>query len=240
MYSVPMAEYATAAVLSLAHRMPTSTQLTHTRRWPDRDAQTATIIYGQTAGILGYGGVGRECARQLQALGMRIVCVSHGGRKSHVERFLAFPGTGDPGGEIPERWYTPDQLDEMLPLCDYLVVTAPRTPESLGLIGAKRLAMLPRNAHIIVVSRGGIVDETALAQALHSGHLGGAWIDTFTEEPPKPTNPLFDAPNIVLTPHVSGVYDSYWELFPRLLTENVRRLCGGEPLLNLAHGELGY
>jgi phosphoglycerate dehydrogenase-like enzyme len=240
LYSVPMAQFATAALLSLAHRMTEITQLKSTKQWPNRVSLKGSIVRGKTVGILGYGSIGRECARQLNALGMRIVCMSRRCRRSSDDHFLAWPGTGDPHGEIPEQWFTPDQIHVMLPLCDILLVAAPRTPATESFIGARELSLLPPNAHVIVISRGGIVDEAALAQALHSGHIGGAWVDAYLKEPPPPSHPLFTAPNIVLTPHMSGVYKEYWNVFPRLLAENLRRLSNGEPLLNLANGELGY
>jgi phosphoglycerate dehydrogenase-like enzyme len=240
LYSVPMAQFATAALLSLAHRMTEITQLKLTNQWPSRVSLKGSIVRGKTVGILGYGSIGRECARQFKCLGMRIVCMSRGCSRSNEDHFLAWPGTGDPHGEIPEQWFTPDQIHEMLPLCDILLVAAPRTPATESFIGARELALLPPNAHVIVISRGGIVDETALAQALHSGHIGGAWVDAYLSEPPLPSHPLFAAPNVVLTPHMSGVYNEYWSVFPRLLAENLRRLSNAEPLLNLANGELGY
>lgn len=240
LYSVPMAQFATAALLSLAHRMTEITQLKATKQWPNRVSLKGSIVRGKTVGILGYGSIGRECARQLKGLGMRVVCMSRGRNRSSNDHFLAWPGTGDPQGGIPEQWFTPDQIHVMLPLCDILLVTAPRTPVTESFIGVRELLLLPSSAHIIVISRGGIVDETALAQALHSGHIGGAWIDAYLNEPLSPSNPLCTAPNVVLTPHMSGVYNEYWNVFPKLLAENLRRLSNGELLLNLANGELGY
>jgi phosphoglycerate dehydrogenase-like enzyme len=166
--------------------------------------------------------------------------MSRSGQRSFDNHFLVWPGTGDPLGTIPERWFTPNDLHEMFPMCDVLLVTAPRTPDTRGLIGAQELAKLPRNAHVIVLSRGGIVDETALADALVTGRIAAAWVDTYLEEPPTATHPLFDAPNVTLTPHMSGVYADYWKHFPKLLAENLRRLVSDEPLLNLARGNLGY
>jgi phosphoglycerate dehydrogenase-like enzyme len=100
--------------------------------------------------------------------------------------------------------------------------------------------MLPVGSHVVVLSRGGIVDERALADALREGHVGAAWVDAYLQEPPDETQPLFDAPNVTLSPHMSGVFGDYWKVFPRLLAENLRRLGNNEPLLNIAHGELGY
>jgi phosphoglycerate dehydrogenase-like enzyme len=240
LYSVPMAQFTTAAVLALAHQMPETTKLKSTRQWPNRDMFEGSLVRGKTVGILGYGSIGRECARQLKSLGMRVVCMSRGGRSNNDDHFLAWPGTGDPLGEIPDRWFTPNQIHEMLPMCDVLIVMAPRTSATESFIDARELALLPRGALLLIISRGGIVDEEALAKALETGQVGAAWVDGFSKEPAPPSNPLFTAPNVVLTPHVSGVYKEYWSELPKLLKENLRRLLKGETLLNLASGELGY
>jgi phosphoglycerate dehydrogenase-like enzyme len=240
LYSVPIAQFATGAILSLAHGFRQISQFGATRQWPTREFQAGLLLCGRTVGILGYGSIGRECARQLSTLGMRVVCLSRSGRRSFDNHFVAWPGTGDPRGEIPEQWFTPNSLHSMLPLCNVLLVTAPRTPATLGMIGTEQLAQLPQHAQVVVLSRGGIVNEAALAQALRSGQIGAAWVDAFFEEPPAVTNPLFDSPNITLTPHMSGVFADYWKFFPRLLAENLRRFAIGEPLLNLAQGDLGY
>lgn len=239
-YSVPIAQFGTAAILSLAHRLRSVTEFTATRKWPNRESLAGSVVRGCTVGILGYGSIGRECGRQLSALGMRVICMSRRGARAHSEHFVAWPGTGDPLGEIPAQWYTPNQLHEMLPQCNVLLVTSPRTQQTRRLVGAAQLAMLPPGSYIVVLSRGGIVDERALAEALSAEHVGAAWVDAYLQEPPECTHALFDAPNITLSPHMSGVFGDYWIVFPRLLSENVRRLVNDEPLLNVAHGEHGY
>jgi phosphoglycerate dehydrogenase-like enzyme len=128
----------------------------------------------------------------------------------------------------------------MLPQCDALVVSAPRTAKTFGMIGRDELALLPQSTKVIIVSRGGIVDETALAAAMRSGRLGGAAVDAYVREPPDPDNPLFDAPNLLMTPHVSGVFSEQWSVFCELLCQNLARYVRGETVLNVADGERGY
>jgi phosphoglycerate dehydrogenase-like enzyme len=239
-HAVVMAQYVTSALLMLVHHLPRATAFKTTRQWPDRLSMASTMVRGQTAGLIGYGGIGRECARQLHALGMRIVCLKHRPQQRRHEGFVAFDGTGDPAGELPEQWFGPDQLREMLPQCDVLLVTAPRTAESAGMIGPEELALLPAGARVVVVSRGGIVNESALAEALRSGRLAGAAVDAYLEEPPSRDNPLFDAPNLVMTPHISGVFDDYWIIACEVLCRNLRRYVHGEPVLNRADGRRGY
>jgi phosphoglycerate dehydrogenase-like enzyme len=239
-YAVPIAQYVVCTLLMLVHDMPGNASFKSTRRWPDRGAMAASMIRGKTAGIIGYGGIGRECARQLHSLGMRIVCLKNRPNDRHYGGFTAFEGTGDPEGVLPARWFGRDGLREMLSECDVVVVTAPRTEQTFGMIGASELSLLPKGARVIVVSRGGIVDESALAEALHEGRLAGAAVDTYVQEPPDANDPLFDAPNLIMTPHMSGVFTEYWDVFCALLCQNLGRHVRGEPLLNQTDGRLGY
>ncbi len=239
-HSVPMAQFATCAILALFHRMREVSNFTASHRWPNREAWAGLLLRDRTVGIVGYGSVGRECARQLHALGMRVVCLTRSLNKHSDHRFQGWPGTGDPKGTIPERWFGRQQIDEMLPLCDVLLVTAPRTRETHGMICGKELALLKSGAHVVIISRGGIVDERQLAQSLASGQLGGAWVDCFTEEPPSASHPLFDAPNAILTPHMSGVFAEYWTVLLKLLAKNLEHFVKGAPLFNIANERLGY
>jgi len=239
-HSVPMAEFATCALLMSAHRFPEIMEFKSARQWPDRNSLSGDCLHGKTSGILGYGSIGRECARQLQALGMKIRCLKRNPHHRKDSGYTAWPGTGDPDGTIPERWYSPQELTAFLQVCDALIVTAPRTQETTDLIGAKELSLLKAGAHVIVVSRGGIVNESALAAELNTGRLGGAAIDCFLKEPPLPDNPLFGSSRTVLTPHMSGVYRSYWSKILELFCANLIRWKQGVALLNLADGKLGY
>jgi phosphoglycerate dehydrogenase-like enzyme len=239
-HAVAIAEHVICTLLMLAHHMPAAAAFTTDRRWPDRMALASTSVRGKTAGLIGYGGIGRECARQLHALGMRIACLKHNPDVRQHAGFTAAAGTGDPGGRIPERWFGPGGLREMLPACDVLVVTAPRTRETTAMIGRDELRLLSRGARVIVVSRGGIVDEAALADALCSGQLAGAVVDAFVNEPPDPSHPLFRAPNVILTPHVSGVFAEQWTATFELMCQNLRRLLTNQPLLNRVDPRRGY
>jgi phosphoglycerate dehydrogenase-like enzyme len=239
-HAVAISQYAVCTLLMLVHHMPQAAAFKTTRQWPDRLALACTTLRGKTAGLIGYGGIGRECARQLAALGMSVLCMKRDPARRRYDGFVGIDGTGDPAGEIPQQWFGPGELRQMLPRCDVLVVTAPRTDESFGMLGADELRLLPRGARVVVVSRGGIVQEAALADALRSGHLSGAAVDAYVKEPPDAGNPLFDAPNLIMTPHVSGVFAEYWEVFSELLYRNLHRYVRGEPLMNRADGARGY
>jgi len=239
-HGVPIAQYVTCTVLMLVHRMPQLLDFKATRKWPDRVALAGSALRGRTAGILGYGSIGRECARQLSALGMRIVCMKRDPGVREDGGFNAWPGTGDPEGTLPSVWYGPAQLPEMLAESDVIVVTVPSTPATEGIMGLRELGICKPTAHLIIISRGGIVVEQSLADALRAGTLAGAAVDCFVKEPLPPDHVFFDTPNLVMTPHMSGVYDAYWPAMNDLLLENFRRFRSGIPLLNQVSREHGY
>lgn len=236
-FAIPIGEYVTGAVLRINQplRAWSTDQAAH--RWPPSDDQRlATLARGRTAVIVGYGSIGREVARQLDALGLRIVAVKP---RPELRADLSFrvPGTGDPGGSIPSRIVGVDALVNVVHEADYLVLTLPLTPESRGIVGGTVLAALPQRAWLINVSRGALVDEDALLDALRAGRLAGAVLDVSSHEPLPPESPLWDAPNLTITPHVSG---ATLEFLDDLVVENVRRYLAGEPLLNPIDPNRGY
>jgi phosphoglycerate dehydrogenase-like enzyme len=239
-HGVPIAQYITCSVLMLAHRMPQLLEFKPTRKWPNRIALAGYSLRGRTAGILGYGSIGRESARQLAALGMRILCYKRDPAIREDTGFNAWPGTGDPRGELPDAWFGPGQLPDMLPQCDVVVVTVPSTPKTVSLIGVAEFARFKPTAHLVHISRGGVVDEPALSEALRAGRLAGAVVDCFVREPTVPEDPLFDVPNLVMTPHMSGVYDAFYPAFNLLLRENLQRLLAARSLLNVVNAAAGY
>ena len=239
-HGVPIAQYVTCNWLMMVHRMPRLLEFKSSRTWPDRGALEAFSVRGLTVGIIGYGSIGRECARQLNALGMHILCLKHDPKTRSDGGYNAWPETGDPDGKIPESWFGPDQLREMLPSCDLVVVTAPSTPRTEGMIGKAELALLKKTARMIIISRGGIVVEHALAEALRAGQFAEAVVDCYVGEPIGPDHFLFDVPGLIMTPHMSGVYDLFWPAMFGLLAENLRRFSAAIPLLNPAHKKNGY
>jgi phosphoglycerate dehydrogenase-like enzyme len=239
-HGVPIAQYVTCAVLMLAHRMPQVLQYKETQQWPNRLALAGRPLRGQTLGIIGYGSIGRECARQLAALGLRVICLKRDPAARRDEGFNAWAGTGDPEGRIPAGWYGPAQLEEFLPQCDYVVVTVPSTPRTEGMLGLAQLSLMKRSAHLVVISRGGIVPEPVLAEALRGGVIAGAVIDCYVKEPLNGPHELFTTPNLIMTPHMSGVYEGFWDLMVGLLADNLHRFHTGAPLLNPVNHRLGY
>jgi phosphoglycerate dehydrogenase-like enzyme len=239
-HAVPIAQYVTCTWLMMVHRMPSLMEFKSSRVWPDRLALAGNGVRGMTVGVVGYGSIGRECARQLSALGMRVICLKRNPADRSHRGYNAWPGTGDPQGTIPEAWFGPDRLAQMLPQCDLLVVTVPSTPNTEGMIGREELSLLKKGARMVIISRGGIVRENALADALRTGQLAEAVVDCYVREPLPPDHFFFQVPNLIMTPHMSGVYDAFWSAMVGLVAENLRRLQSGAPLLNLADLQAGY
>ena len=233
-FAVPIAEYVTGMLLRV--RQPAvwaDDQAAH--RWPD-DAPLISLLRGTTAVVVGYGSIGREIARQLATLGVRIVAVKARPEQTHDDGYRV-PGTGDPDGSIPERIVGLEGLSLAAREADTMVVTAPLTAGSRGLVDADVLAALPATAWVVNTSRGALIDEPALLDALRAGRIAGAVLDVFVEEPLPADSPWWDAPNVLVTPHASGVTLRY---FDALVVENVRRYLAGEPLLNRVDPERGY
>jgi phosphoglycerate dehydrogenase-like enzyme len=233
-YSIPIGEYVSGMVLRI--QQPSAWAIDQAaHRWPE-ERPLITVVRGKTAVIVGYGSIGREVARQLSALGMHIVAVKPRPEMRDDTSFRV-PGTGDPDGSIPERIVGDDGLLEAVRGADVVVLTMPLTDASRGIIDAKVLAALPATAWLINVSRGPLVAEGALLAALREGRLAGAVLDVFGEEPLPPDSPWWDTPNVIVTPHASGVTLRF---FDELVIENVRRYLAGEPLLNQVDPERGY
>ena len=235
-YAVPIGEYVSGMVLRIHQPAAAWSRDQAAHHWPPGEPPMVTIVRGRTAVVAGYGSLGREVARQLSALGMRIIAVKPRPDVRHDASFRV-PGTGDPDGSIPDRIVGDGELLGVVPEADVLVLTMPLTDASRGIVGREVIAALPPQAWLINVSRGALVDEPALLEALRAGRLAGAVLDVFGEEPLPPDSPWWDAPNVIVTPHASG---HTLRFFDELVIENVRRYLAGEPLLNPVDPERGY
>jgi phosphoglycerate dehydrogenase-like enzyme len=191
-----------------------------------------------TVGIIGFGGIGREVARRVASLGARVIGLARRPRPAAEE--LA-PVHG--GGSLAERVdvvHGPAGLDRLLAESDIVVVAAPETEETRGLIGAGALERMRPGALLVNVARGRIVDESALVRALSAGKLRGAALDVFATEPLPPASPLWRLSNVLITPHVAATSPRFWERETELIIDNMRRYAGGEPLRNTVDIEAGY
>lgn len=171
----------------------------------------------KTVGIVGVGAIGREVARLTSAFGTTVV-----GTKRDLED----------APETLDAVYPPAELDTLLARSDYVVLACPLTPETTGLIGAEELLSMRSDAVLVNVARGAVVDEAALTVALQQGRIRGAALDVFDVEPLPPASPLWDLPNVVVTPHMAGMTERYAERCADLFAENARRLADGAELAN--------
>lgn len=243
-HAATIAEYAITVLLALAHRVPRMVEWQARGTWPpDEDRWSLfvpTEVRGSTLGIIGYGSIGRELARIAKtAFGMTILAGKRD-PSSREDSGYAPPGTGDPEGALPDAWFSPAKLPELLAQSDTVVMCAPLTPETRGMIGAAELRVMKPSAYFINVGRGATVDEAALARALAEKRLAGAAIDVFAEEPPPARHPLYGLDNVIVSPHVSGFLPSYDDRCVELFAENLRRYRAGTPLLNLVDRARGY
>jgi phosphoglycerate dehydrogenase-like enzyme len=236
-----MGGYVLMMILAFAHRLPRMVQYQSRAEWPaDRwNIFVPRELRDSTLGIVGYGSIGRETARLAKAFGMRVLaCKRDPSRRA--DDGWRLPDSGDPDGRYVDRLYSHVDLLSMLTECDYVAVTAPLTPETVGLIGAKELRGMKPEAVLINVARGGLVDQAALIDALQRGLIAGAALDVFTPEPLPPDSPLWRLSNVIISPHVSGFTPHYDERAMALFAENLRRYVKGEGLLNEANVSRGF
>lgn len=228
-HAPPMAEAVLGMVLHFARGFDHAVRAQGSREWGklpfEHDVTAAREVQGSTLGILGYGGIGRELAWRARALGMRVIALRRR------------PRPADDGVELLAG---PGALHELLRRSDYLVVCAPSTGETRGLLGRTELDLLRPGAVLVNVARGEVVDEAALVAALRSSHLRGAGLDVFAQEPLPPESELWSLPNVLITPHVSGTTDRFWRREVDLIVENVRRYAAGSPLRNQVDKQAGY
>jgi phosphoglycerate dehydrogenase-like enzyme len=218
----PIAEYVLGAVIAHAKDSHRSFDLQRRHEWQHRETRR---VAGATALVVGTGGIGREIARLLRAAGME---VRGAGRRARADD-LDF-------GKVVAS----ENLSAEVGGCDHLILAAPLTDETRGLVDADVLDAMKPDAHLVNIARGPLVDESALFAALTEGRIGGATLDVFTDEPLPAGHPLWDAPNVTITAHMSGDVVGWRDTLAAQYAENVRRWLAGEPLLNVVDKKLGY
>jgi len=214
-YATAMTEYVLAAMIMLARHLPSWVAAQRDRRWLDADAYGASVLRGKQLGIVGYGAVGRELAHAARALGMTVWAT----KRSPL--FLS--------AEPLDRLLSPDQLEKMLSESDVVVLCASLNRTTRHLIGPDELATMKPTATLVNVARGGLVDEDALVRALNQGRLRGAMLDVTAEEPLPPDSPLWTAPNLLITPHISGNAPESWDGQVDFFCRNLRIYLEGSP-----------
>jgi len=228
-HTIPMAEHILGFLIALARHFPLALRQQLKRHWAQQEIWDQPVrpreLHGQVLLFLGFGAIGRETARLIRPLGMKIWAVTRSGQ-------------ADPS--IADRVFPASRLDEALPQADFVVLAAPETPETHHLLDDRRLALLKPTAFLINVARGTLVDEAALAAALQQRSFAGAALDVTEEEPLPPESPLWSLENVFITPHISAVSEYLWDRQTELLLENLDRWFSCRELVNLVDLKRGY
>jgi D-3-phosphoglycerate dehydrogenase len=221
-HAAAVAECAWALTLSIGRCLHTfmRQQQAHEWKWgPLYD------MLGGTAGVIGLGGIGRQYARVARAFDMTVIAVD--------------PHVREKPDTIAELWAM-DRLPDLLRQSDVVLVSCPYTRETHYLINRDRLALMKSTAIIVNIARGGIIDESALIDALKAGKLAGAGLDVTETEPLPADSPLWDTPNLVISPHCGGISSHRVRKLIEFFCENLRRYQAAQPLLNLVDQRKGY
>ena len=224
-----VAEHVIALILALAKKIPGSVRLQEKHVWGQQilwdEQPRVREVAGATVGLVGFGSIGRAAGKGAKALGMRVIAV-----REHPEK----------GSEGADAVFGPAQIDEVFRQADYIVLAAPVTASTKAIANSERLALMKPDACLINVGRGPLVDEDALAAGLREKKIGGAALDVFPKEPLAADSPLWDVPNLLITPHTAALTDKLWERHYSLFSENLRRYLNGEPLLAVVDKRKGY
>ncbi len=239
LHAINIAEYVMASILTWSRHLPALFGLQRLGEWPTQSWPRFVPheLRGATLGIVGYGSIGREVGRLACLFGMRVLALK---RHPQQREDPGFSFVGDTAGCLPEAIYGPDQLMQMLPQCDYVVLAIPLNAETRHLIGERELRAMKPTAYLVNIARGAVVDEAALIRALQEGWIAGAGLDVFEQEPLPPDSPLWKMENVILTPHVAGFTPHYEKRAIEIFIENLRRYLDNRPLLNVVDKTLGY
>ncbi len=225
-HAATIAEHTFAMLLSLTRNLRFFDHAKGCHTWLRGEGyRNVQGIAGKTMTVVGFGNIGRAIAKRAHAFEMQVQAVD-------VQEV--------PATEYVEAVHRLGALPEVLRQTDVLAIATPITPETRGMIGETEIRLLKPGAYLLVVSRGGIVNESTLVAALKDGHLAGAGLDVTEIEPLPPESPLWDAPNLIITPHISGGSQLTTELMWSILFENVGHFLRGEPLRNVTDKKLGY
>jgi phosphoglycerate dehydrogenase-like enzyme len=224
-----MAEHVIAVTLALFRRLPLAFQRQAEKTWAQDEIASPPgnrRLEGSHVVLVGLGEIGSATARRLHALGAIV---------TGVRRRTDAPVPPGVSAVRPS-----EDLLSVLPHADVVVIAAPQTSGTRGMIGEGAFAAMKQDAVLVNVSRGGLIDETALGAALTSGRLAGAALDVLRNEPLPPDSPLWNVPNLLITPHTSGFRPDHWDAVTTLFADNLRRFERGDTLLNVVDKQAGY
>lgn len=247
-FSRPIAEHVLLMILAVSRGLPQLLELQRERTWQPLEGRELREL---TIGIVGYGSLGRSVASLASAFGARVIAMRRrpeaGAAADPSAVDAAAGGTVDEDGDdvFPfeprlDRVVGPEGLHDLLAESDIVVLAAPLTPATDGMINEAALASMRRDAWLINVARGRLVDDTALIRALRENRIGGAALDTFRDEPLPPGSPYWDLSNVILTPHTAWSSARVLDRSIDLFCDNLRRFSRGEPLRNVVDPAAGY
>lgn len=231
-HAVTISEYVFGSMLMFNWNWPQMVHMQENHVWA-RSSSWFNLggreLAGQTLGIVGLGNIGRRIAQVGHAFGMRVI----GTKRS-------FADTGEVRDPDVDQCYPLARLHDLLGAADYVVLAVPLTGETEKLIGEAELRAMKPTTYLVNIARGRVIDEQALIKALRERWIGGAGLDVTETEPLPANSPLYDMPNVILTPHVAGISVHYEQRLAELFAENLRRYRAGEPLLNCFDPARGY
>jgi phosphoglycerate dehydrogenase-like enzyme len=224
-----VAEHALALILALAKRLPQAMRYQARKKWAQdqvwNERPHPREIAGSTVAVVGMGGIGSEFTRRAKALGMRVLAVREN------------PDKGSGGAD---EVFSDARIDDVLPQADYVLLCAPLTPATRGIINAARLGKMKRDAYLVNVSRGPLIVEDDLIKALKEKRIGGAALDVFIHEPLPRSSAFWRLENVLVTPHTASFTERLWERHYQHIVENMKRFLAGQPLLNEVDKQRGY
>lgn len=223
-HATPIGEFVLTFMLMFVKQMPLSFELKQKKEWR---RYSSSVLRGKTVGIVGLGSIGQEVARLAKAFGMQVIATRRSVKTMRRARNVDML--------LPASW-----LPKLLSQSDFVVITLPLTPETNKLFGDEEFRLMKETACIINIGRGPIIDEEALVRALQNKQLAGAGLDVFSQEPLPPTSLLWDLPNVMMTPHVSGGQEEYERAANRIFCANLECFLAGKKLINVVNKELGY
>jgi phosphoglycerate dehydrogenase-like enzyme len=222
--ATPIAEFVMAYILMFSKGWPRLFRSQQDRKY---SRFMPRELLGKTVGIVGMGYIGGEVARLAKAFGCRVI----GMRRS-------FSARGP--DSVADEAVPPSDLDYLLRESDFVVIAAPLTAETRGMVGAEQIRRMKPTAHLINIARGALIDEAALIAALREGVIAGAGLDVFETEPLPQDSPLWELDNVILTPHISGGTEIYNKRATDIFCDNLRRFLEGKPLRNIVDPARGY
>lgn len=220
-HGIPMSEHVLAMMLAFTRGLTVFAKQQQRKEWKRAPLEE---IYEKTIGIVGLGSIGREIAKRAKGLGMEVVATK---REQTAELFV-------------DKLYTPDQLTQLLAAADFVVVTLPLTQETTGLFNLDVFKNMKPTAYFINVARGAIVNEADLIIALEQGIIKGAALDVFAHEPLPASSPLWEMPNVLITPHIAAISPHYLDRAIKLFCENLVRFTQQKEMFNIIDKRKGY